>query len=259
MIFILKTLVLLVVVFFAVVYYKLYTIPNSHTNHSKKRKRLSYLFGSDNSVYVDFMGLGSPAMEFSIEDDIEEAYHLRMHCGLFGVRVGVDVPPNKVIKYLCGGGHCRYYGFYICDTHINFSWHYDDSGYASHQGWSKLFRWEELLKGKSISRVVKSHGKQIIVVNTLEHPNYPVEEIEVEVWRDDYETTYTRWPKSKWYCYNVRSISGKCESAGKGENSWDCDPEYGIDAIYGYKYVTCANDAVHKAILDLHEIRNHRG
>ena len=121
------------------------------------------------------------------------------------------------------GYYERNYGFYTCSSHISafFNICQEDTS----RGWDANFflSWERLLKGKDSYDEPRVIETKTIQKQTLPFSGYESQIVTLTISRIKYRITYSRWFSREFYKYElVPDILSY--HAGKGENSWDCEP-----------------------------------
>ena len=173
--------------------------------------------------------------------------------------VTLDSKPPKWFNRVLGEYCNRHYGFYVCPTHTQLSFHLDtmDSGNnRKFPSWEKFIDHEKLLKGKSACNLEeKVMAEQLITIPEDKALGYPELNTIAKVVRIQYTKTYTRWKKYEFTRWEVLTNDG-APYQGKGENGWDCGTRYLSDISFGTDAnITNAEEALAAFVKEVKQLR----
>lgn len=169
------------------------------------------------------------ALELHLRDDFEGTVGVSLSIPFIAsLHVSYDCAPSRWLTKLVGK-HCeRNYGFYSCDSHTCLNFHHDQMDSGNNRAW---YSWdyfichERLLKGKSTTEKVERPSQTIerSIDGKRCGCDYGDQTVLLTVTPVDYVTTYSRWWDFSFRRWDVSS-NENIWRAGKGENSWDCEP-----------------------------------
>lgn len=164
-----------------------------------------------------------------VVDDGSGDYELGLYIAipyLISYTLKLSYPQFFIVKWLLGeGSGARHYGFYSCSTHTSLMLHHDDAGYRKNSGFQYLISYERLLGCDYTGGKKETVGSETFTGVTIDNANYPTQEVILDIAKIKYTVRRNYWTYESFYRWDVELVQGgPLMYNGKGENSWDQEP-----------------------------------
>lgn len=226
--------------------------------HHKTKEGTHYLHWGNMEFFFRGFGFGYPKAEIVVSDG-DYLVTVAMHIGLFGFTIGTSHFPLLKPSYLSS---TFVTGFYTCANHIVVSFWNDDMGHSRDwKGFSRLWTWMYLLRGTEHTESWEEECG-VFPITTIPMNGFPQETVDIKVTKTHYHTTWSRSHQmQQWFRYNLLCLTeGALRVPGKGENSWDCDDDYGLDLSCSVDHSDLLPSQVAEyAAIHIHDARKRRG